>query len=161
VGQERPAQVIGTDGARAPVDDDTGLYVHLATALNITSDEVGVGATAGQTGGLEVYSAISTAGVGGQNLKNAAGRVYGWDITNDSTSAAYVKAYNSSGTATVGTTTPKLRIAVPASGRVSLTPAGPGVAFSAGIAFGYAGAAADNSTAAVAASALITNLFYK
>lgn len=153
-------QVVDTDGTRAPVDGNTGLYVNPA-CLDASNDQVGLGATADQDGALESVTVVNSAGVAGTNLKNSAGRLYGWHITNLTTTLYVVRAYNTTGSATVGTDTPKLTIPVLPSDWTFMVPSGPGVPFSAGISYGHTNAIGTTSTGAVAASALAINWFYK
>lgn len=108
-------------------------------------------------GGCADYRNISV-GVTGAVAKAAAGRLYGWHLSNAAVAAAYVKVYDKA-TAPTQADTPVLTLAIPASG-VAFATIGPGIAFAAGISIRATTAMADNSTAAPTANDIVANLFY-
>lgn len=95
-------------------------------------------------------------------VKNAAGSVHTLAFSNNGTVIAYLKLYNKATTPTCGTDVPVQRYQIPA------TAAGPwvirfdgGVAFSNGIGYCVVTGIADNSTAAVVASAYLVTVGFK
>lgn len=91
-----------------------------------------------------------------REVKATAGNVYAYTFINPNTSPVYVKIYDAAAAdVTVGTTVPKLVVAVPAGdgttpGEVILTPDGnPVAAFAAGITIAAVTGLADNSAGAI------------
>lgn len=112
------------------------------------------------SGGCTIYRLLSAASTNGNNIKGSAGQMYGFVITNTSASMKFVKLYNKATAPTVGTDTPVMTLAIPATSTItSNIPTG--AAFSLGIGIGITGAVGDSDTTAVAANDVVVNLFYK
>lgn len=114
------------------------------------------------SGGCEPYVNIDMgiSGSTGVNVKATAGQVYGWAITNSSTSVRYVKLYNKATAPDVTTDVPRTVIELKASGGSNIS-ISMGVDFPLGIGIvGVTGPAHTNSTAP-GANEVIVNLFYK
>ncbi len=96
-----------------------------------------------------------------EDVKTSAGQVFGWYIHNNAASVRYVKFYNdTAANVTVGTTTPKLTIPVPANGAANVEFRS-GIAFSAAISVAATTGLADTDTGAPAANEVQVNVFYK
>ncbi len=123
---------------------------------------------AGTASGATPYSLISTGTSGdATNVKASAGTIYGYQIINKSTtSAAWVKLYDSATAPTAGSGTPKKRLCIPAavsSTQPTVVVSGPavGVAFTTGIGFTIVTGSADNSSTGVASGDVTLNIDYK
>ena len=106
------------------------------------------------------YKLISAATTNATSVSATANTLlYGYYISNTNAAVRYVKFYNKASAPTVGTDTPVLTLAIPASGAANVSfPAG--VNFTTGLAFATTTGAADSDTAAVAATEVIVNLAY-
>lgn len=102
---------------------------------------------------------ISTASTNATVVKASAGQLYGWSVTNTNAAARYLKFHNSATTPTAGTGV-VFTVGIPATSGSNFEIAG-GIAFSTGIAFTTVTGIADSDNAAVGASDLNINLFYK
>lgn len=93
-----------------------------------------------------------------QACKTASGRLYGWHIQNPNSSDAWFQLYDAATTAvTVGTTTPKLSLLVPANGAVeALFPVG--IEFETRITYAATTTAAGGTDPT---TGLVGNLFYR
>lgn len=110
-------------------------------------------------GGYLVKRDIDLDEAGAENIKAAAGQVFGWYLYNNAASVRYVKLYDKASAPTVGTDTPKLTIALPpAAGAVFLCPLG--IQFSSGIGWAATTGVADSDTGAPSANDVVANLFY-
>lgn len=109
-------EIVGTpDGANV-----YKLAVTSGGAMKVTQS----GAT---SGGLSVYSGSIQAAA--TAVKVAAGQLYGWYVTNPNSLVSYVQFFDlATGSVTLGTTTPKFSIGIPANGAAN-------VAWPVGIAF--------------------------
>jgi hypothetical protein len=85
--------------------------------------------------------------------KASAGKLYSVNGFNSSASVTYLKFYNKATAPTVGTDTPVLTLALPATAVFSYDLGG--LAFATGIGYGLTTVAADNGTTAVAAGAIL------
>lgn len=108
------------------------------------------------------YATFSTADLdeAKQSIKDGAGLIFGWHFGNAAASIRYVKVYDAtvSGT-TVGTTVPKLRIQLPASGGATVYFEA-GIRFDTGMTIACVTGAADNSTGAPAANDVTASVFF-
>lgn len=113
------------------------------------------------TGGWDVKSCSSGDGLtaltnSSQTVKGSAGKLGGWYIYNPNSAISYVIVYDAT-SPTVGTTTPKMVICVPANG-------GTNVEFTNGIAFANAITVAATTTgggSVAPTTALEANFMYK
>jgi hypothetical protein len=110
-------------------------------------------------GGCDTYRNINL-GATGVLIKGGAGTVFGWYLANNAASSRFVKFYNKLTAPTVGTDTPLLTIALPASSAANVY-FGPGIAFSLGIGIGAVQLVADSDTTAPAANDVVVNVFYR
>jgi hypothetical protein len=85
--------------------------------------------------------------------KASAGKLYSVNGFNSSASVTYLKFYDKATAPTVGTDTPVLTLALPATAVFSYDLGG--LAFATGIGYGLTTVAADNGTTAVAAGAIL------
>ncbi len=171
----RPVQ-LGIQGAvQARTFDSTGAAPVTASSTpagtelawitrNIPSGTQNVQEVPGTTGGLTIYRVLWPANTTGVNIKNAAGQLYGWELSNsNATNARFVKLYNKSSAPTCGTDTPVMTIAVASGlggGGVSGTHSS-GIAFSLGLGICVTGAVGDSDTTAPTANDVVVNIFYK
>jgi hypothetical protein len=85
------------------------------------------------SGGLSTQS--STTGATATSIKTSAGQLFGWYIGNSNTSAVYVQLFDAlTGSVTLGTTSPKLSLMIPAGGAANVF-SDTGIAFATGISF--------------------------
>jgi hypothetical protein len=115
------------------------------------------------TGGLDVKRTLAAASTNATSVKASAGQVYGWYLYNAAAYPVFLKLYNKASAPTVGTDTPFMTLAVPATAtgsgaNVEITN---GIPFGTGIAFAITKLVADSDTTAVVANDLVVNLFYK
>lgn len=116
----------------------------------------------GGTGGVVGFSRIvsSAASTNATQAKTATGRLYKIFACNTTTTAAFIKFYNTASAPTVGTTTVLFSRPVPAASTagglacVSYDMAGIGWSFTAGIAYALTTGSADSDTTALAAGQL-------
>jgi hypothetical protein len=98
-------------------------------------------------------------GVTGQSIKAAPGRVGGWKLCNNASSARFVKFYDTAGTPDQ-TSTPVFTIELPATSNDTM-PLGDGAAeFVNGIAVRASTAVADNDTGAPSANDVVVAIFW-
>ena len=110
-------------------------------------------------GGLTIFRALNLSA--SQNVKAAAGAVYGWHAWSNALAQQYIKLYNVSGAVNVGTDVPVMTIKLNVSG-ISDTSYDTGlVGFTNGIGIAAVSGVADDNTAASPASAVGINLYYK
>jgi hypothetical protein len=117
----------------------------------------------GTTGGANAYKIISAATTNAANIKASTGQVYGIYLVNLNAAVRYLKLYNMTGSPTVGTSTPELTFAIPASttgaGFVLTVPTG--IAFTVGIAMALTTGVGDSDSTAVAANEIVGTILYK
>jgi hypothetical protein len=111
------------------------------------------------TGGHSTFHLASAGSTNATVVKASAGQLYGWMITNTTSSFTYLAFHNTASTPTAGSSV-FFKIGIPASGGANVEFTN-GIAFSSGIAITTVTGAADNNTTAVAANDQIINLFYK
>jgi hypothetical protein len=93
-----------------------------------------------------------------QSVKGSAGKLGGWYIYNPNASAAFVQIFNvSSGSVTLGTTTPTLSLGVPATSAANLM-SGEGVDFGTAISIAATTTATGNTAPG---TGLVTNILFK
>lgn len=96
-------------------------------------------------------------------VKNAAGQVYGWDITNTTTATVFVKFYDAA-SGTLGTGTPVLTIAIPGNASDDTLHTknfgAMGLAFATGICVGAGTGVADGDNTDPGANAVVANIYY-
>ena len=111
-------------------------------------------------GGLSIGRVLAAATTNATSVKGSAGQLYGWQISNVSAAAKFVKFYDKATAPTVGTDPPVVTIGLPANSTVNLDAAN-GIAFALGIGLAITGAYTDADTTAVAAGDVLVNLLYK
>jgi len=109
------------------------------------------------TGGLTTYRDID-ADEDGVLVKNAAGQVYGWAITNNAAATRFVKLYAHADAPTNGDT-PLLTLEIPA-GAMTNVSYPQGIAFASGIGIRTTTGVADADVGAPAANDMVVNIFY-
>ena len=95
----------------------------------------------------------SAATTNGTVVKASAGTLYSISASNINAAVRYLKIYNST-SVTVGTTTPAITLAIPATGFISVQFGAMGMRFGTGICIGLTTGATDADTGAVAANEL-------
>lgn len=116
--------------------------------------------SAATSGGSTPYHLISAATTNATNVKNAAGNLYGFEISNTNAAARYVRFYDSASAPTMGTTPIKKTVQIP--GNATVIRAYPvGLSFGSGIGFSTTTAMGDADTSTVGAGDLSIDLDYK
>lgn len=132
--------------------------VSLGVGSNLIGD-VGFAYRATTTGAtLSATQIVSAASVNNANIKNQAGRVYGWEFANTTASWVYVCLHNSASAPTAGSGVVR-KIGIPPNGKSEVDLIG-GLPFSSGIGISIVSGAALNDATAVAANAVVGNLFW-
>lgn len=118
--------------------------------------------TPATSGGLSIYSFLSTAAVQVASVKASAGQVYALHFFNVGAAAVYVRLYNMATTPGTGDTV-VYRGIIPGNtaGAGFVVPIPPGVAFGTGIGIRVTAAVADNDNTALTANGVTGNVFYK
>lgn len=114
------------------------------------------------SGGSPIYSFLSTNAVQAANIKASPGQVYGLHFFNNSATIAYVRLYNQTGVpGAADTANIVYRAMIPAntSGAGFVIPIPPGTPFTLGIGIRVTAAVADNDNTALAANAVMGNVF--
>jgi len=96
-------------------------------------------------------------------VKNAPGQLYGWDITNTTTAAVFVKFYDAT-SGTLGTGTPVMTVGIPGNASddtLSSKSMAYGIIFATGICVGAGTGVADNDTGDPGANGVVANIYYK
>jgi len=124
----------------------------------------GVTAVGSATGGSLSYHAVGGASTNATNVKSSAGTLKSVQVYNISSSVAFLKFYNTSGTPAAGSGTPAKVIAIPgntagAGSNVILPPEG--IAFGTGIGFTVTGGIADNDVSAITGNTVLIEIDYK
>jgi hypothetical protein len=159
------------DAAAARIDSKRA-QVHVLEDATTRGQRQAVSATGGAlaevqprtAGGLSISRVLSAASTNATSVKASAGQVYTIIATNLNAAVRYLKLYNKASAPTVGTDTPVITLAIPASATGAgfvLDTGGMGVAFATGIALALTTGIADADTGAVAANEIIINIFYK
>lgn len=130
----------------------------LSTSTSITSD-VGIGARATSTNANLRYYLNAGSGNNAVTVKASAGRVFGYQFANTTTSFRYVKIFAKATAPVVGTDTPITTIAIPPNSYVSMV--NPiGIYQATGISIATTAGAADLDTSTVAANEIVGELIY-
>lgn len=121
--------------------------------------DVGLQVRANATGAMTVAKILASATTNATSAKASAGRVFGWQLTNTTAAAKYVRLYNLAVAPTVGTSTPVYNIVLPANATVNASfPMG--IGHSTGIAYAITNAIADLDATAVAANDVLGAIYY-
>ena len=144
-----------------------GLPVNLTVGVNVSADEVATGASGSVTGGCSIFLVVSSASSTYPSLiKNAPGRVYGFELMNYSAlSAQYVKLHDSNVTPTVATACTYI-VTLPVGSSTSLLAPqrmwfDQGLSFTSGIGFRMTRNAAASNDQSVGTGELVAHIFYK
>lgn len=107
------------------------------------------------------HKKISAATTNATSLLSKPGVIGALHVINTTATKAYLKLYDKATAPTVGSDTPVMTLAIPAStDGAGFTWTAP-ISFGAGIAYAITGAAADNDTTAVGAGDIILNAVYE
>lgn len=143
----RVKQAWGADGSASDVSTSAPLPVQLIATTS---------------GGNSISRLLSAASTNATSVKASAGVVHAIHAINLNAAVRYLKLYNKASAPTVGTDTPVMTLAIPASttgaGFVFAVPTG--IAFATGIALATTTGVGDSDTGAVAANEIIVNLLY-
>lgn len=137
---------------RAPGNSTDGALVNLGTNNDVT-------VTPSTSNGLTTYHLASAGSTNATVVKASAGKLYGWFISNTSSSYTYLAFHNTASAPTAGASI-FFKIGIPPSSGANVEFTN-GIEFSTGIAFTTVTGAADNDNTGVAANDQIINLFYK
>lgn len=150
--------VSGTVTANVPaVVGISGTVV--ATQTDATNLRLSASLFAGTVGSLTIHRSMNVSA--SHNVKATAGAIYGYYAYNFDPTPSYVKFYNVSGAINVGTDVPVITIAIPASAAANMQFTHGLAGFTTGISITAISGAPDDNTAAVGASSVGINLFYK
>lgn len=108
--------------------------------------------------GMSVFRSINVLNTS-NSIKTTNGNLYGWYLYNAGAAVRYFKFYNVA-TATVGTTTPFLTIAVPAGGGANVE-FSMGITFNTAISLACTTGVADADATAPSANECIANILFK
>ena len=115
-------------------------------------------------GGLSIFRSLDLDETE-EDVKTAAGQVYGMWVTNLATTTRFVKFYNATAAnVVVGTTAPVITVAIPGNASDDVTglfASTMGIAFDTAICVAATTGIADNDTGAPAANDVLVNIFYK
>lgn len=161
--------IAGTDGtnARALKLDSSGeAQVDVLTLPSLSAGSALIGQvnlTPQTANGNSVHRVISGASTNAAVVKNGAGQLYGWVISNSNASARFLKIYNKATSPTVGTDTPIMTIPIPGNtswvtGHVEFAM---GIPFSTGIGLAITSGVADSDTGAISANEVVVHIVYK
>lgn len=125
-------------------------------AVTLTSTALAGSSTVTGTTVAKINSAATT---NATNVKNAAGRVYGYHLVNNTASTKYFRLYNSSSAPTVGTTVPAAIVPIAPNSTVVVDRSVP-ISFATGIGYSITGAGTDLDATAVALGDVIGHLLY-
>lgn len=149
-----------TLNASSQVIMDIGSMISAPTPAGSSAiGDVGIQYRANATGAALIKHVISAATTNATNVKNAAGRLVGYRISNTNAAYRYVKFHNTASAPTAGSGV-VMTIAVPPNGVVCESHEG-GIGFSTGIGITTTTGSADADTAVVGAGDLIIDLFYQ
>ena len=116
------------------------------------------------SGGLSKFHLVGAATTNLTNIKASAGMVYGITAFNVATTPIYLKFHNTAGSPTAGSGVTDTYL-VPSQGTANgaglVINFDKGIAFGTGIAISTVTGIADADTAAIAASSLVLNVYYK
>lgn len=156
-GSQNPIPVlVGTQPVSGTVTANIGTG-SLAAGTNAIGD-VGQQYRANATGAASRAHVVAAATTNATIVKASAGRVLGWSLANTTASWVYVKLHNQATSPTAGTGVVQT-IALPPNGKSDWKVEG-GVAFTTGIGLTTVTGAADADATAVAANAIVGDLFF-
>jgi hypothetical protein len=121
--------------------------------------DVGQQYRANATGAANRFHFVAAASTNATNIKNAAGRLIGFNFINTTAAIVYVKLTNTATAPTAGSTAVHMAIGIPANGTVNGTFEG-GVAFATGISFFTVTGAADANATAVGLESIVGSLIF-
>lgn len=148
--------IIGTQPISGTVTANIGTG-SLAAGTNLFGD-VGTQYRANATGAATRFHLVSAASTNLTNIKNAAGRLVGYSISNTNAAWRYVKLHNLA-TAPVAGASVFMTIGIPPNGVREIAIDG-GVGFSTGIGISTVTGSADADTTAVALGDLVIDIFF-
>lgn len=123
-------------------------------------EEVDVRYKPNVSGGYDVFRSIDL-DESEEEVKGGAGQVFGWYLSNLSTSRLYLKFYNApAASVTVGTSTPFMTVPLGAGKEANYEVMG-GIEFDTGITVAVTTGIADNDTGAPGANEFVANIYYK
>jgi hypothetical protein len=139
--------------------------VNLGTQVSLASGVANIGQVglAPQTsGGLSVYSIITSASTNAVLIKSGVGQFFGYAFFNNTATPRYAKIYDVSITP-AATDTPKFRVIIPgaSAGSGANLEIVNGAAFNLGIGLRVTTCVADNDTGATTQNDVVANVFYK
>lgn len=111
-------------------------------------------------GGWSAYRVIAANSNNAATIKNTAGKVGGWYISNSAAAKRYVKLYNKASNPSPGTDTPLMTLELPA-GAAGHVEVANGIEFDTGIAIVIVTGQGDSDNNSVTAGDVVANIFYK
>ena len=150
------AQVSGTQPVSGTVTANIGTG-SLAAGTNLIGD-VSMQVRTSSAGGTLIHHIVAAASTNAANVKNAAGRLYGWSLANTTAAFVYVKLHNTNAAPTAGAGV-VMTIGIPPNDYVTVT-IPHGIGFTTGIGRTIVTGAADADATAVAANAVVGDLFF-
>lgn len=160
VANEALADLVSTDGDNSPIATDKKgvVYFSMATGLAASTDSVAIGSVAGQGYTPAQFIDVDESE---DEVKASAGTLHAIIATNNAASARFLKIYDgiASGV-TVGSTTPKWTIQIPASSGF-VWESTIGIACATGICIAATTGVAVADTGAPAANDVVVNVGYK
>ena len=129
---------------------------------SVTGGNVALSVTSSTVGASE-YSVLNTASSAmAASIKSSNGQVYGWDVCNNTSAAAYFRLFAQAAAPTVGTSTPSIRKLI-AAGACATYSTDVGLAFSNGIGVDVTtGSLADSDSTTIAtANQVSVTVYYK
>lgn len=130
----------------------------LAAGTNAIGD-VGLQYRANATGAATPRHVVAAASTNAANVKNAAGRLLGYQFINNATAVRYVKFHNSASAPTAGAGV-FMTVGIPPNGGKAEVATDGGIGFSAGIGITIVTGAADSDATAVAANDVVGDFWY-
>jgi hypothetical protein len=110
--------------------------------------------------GYLMSKTVSAASTNATSVKAARGKVYKVIVNNVNAAVRYLKFYNKASAPTVGTDTPVLTLAIPATSVQQFDMGDNGALFDTGIAFALTTEATDAGTTGVSANETVVNILY-
>ena len=150
------AQVSGTQPVSGTVTANIGTG-SLAAGVNLIGD-VSMQVRNSSAGGASIHHIVAAASTNAATVKNAAGRLYGWSLANTTAAWVYVKLHNTNAAPTAGAGV-VMTIGIPPNDYVTVT-IPHGIGFTIGIGRTIVTGAADADATAVAANAVVGDIFF-
>ncbi|MBT9158923.1 MAG: hypothetical protein DDT26_00172 [Dehalococcoidia bacterium] len=129
----------------------------LAAGVNLIGD-VSMQVRNSSAGGASIHHIVAAASTNAASVKIAAGRLYGWSLANTTAAWVYVKLHNTNAAPTAGAGV-VMTIGIPPNDYVTVT-IPHGIGFTTGIGRTIVTGAADADATAVAANAVVGDLFF-